>query len=101
MEDNCKHKSGAGFTWGVIIGSAFTLLFTTKKGRKILREISEVGLDMIERVSEMQNLESIVSEELPEVPQEKELYVETEEKKEANNEKPAKRFFKGVKKKTS
>jgi gas vesicle protein len=54
---NCKnsHKSsnGNGFLLGVIVGVIVALLFTTKKGREIVKELTEKGLD---RFSDLQGV---------------------------------------------
>ena len=34
---------GSGFLLGVIVGVIITLLFTTKKGREIVKELTEKG----------------------------------------------------------
>lgn len=38
-----------GFLFGIIVGVALTLLFTTKKGRRILRSLTEEGLDKVNK----------------------------------------------------
>lgn len=48
MENNQKqHNShfGTAFFLGLIIGAGIALLFATKKGRKILKALTEEGLD--------------------------------------------------------
>lgn len=46
-----SHKGGSGFGNGLIVGMIFgailVLLFTTKKGRKILRLLSEEGFEKV------------------------------------------------------
>jgi len=44
---------GNGFLFGVIVGVVITLLFSTKKGREILRDVSEKG---IEKLSDLEKL---------------------------------------------
>lgn len=53
MEDRNHHHEtpGNGFLMGVIVGAATTLLFTTKKGREIVKDITEKGF---ERFSDLQ-----------------------------------------------
>jgi len=36
-----------GFFFGVVVGVAIALLFTTKKGRKILKMLTEEGMDKV------------------------------------------------------
>ena len=47
MEDKNNNQQGGGnsFLLGAVIGTVATLLFTTKKGREIVREITEKGLE--------------------------------------------------------
>jgi gas vesicle protein len=54
MEDKHghNHQPNNGFLMGAIVGAVATLLFTTKKGREIVREISDKG---IEKLSEWEN----------------------------------------------
>lgn len=59
MEEERRHhhhnqnNGSQTFIVGVIIGVALALLFTTKKGRKILRAITDGGLDKIENWEEL------------------------------------------------
>ena len=43
-----KKHSGSAFLWGVIVGAILATLLTTKKGRAILRELINLGMEMIE-----------------------------------------------------
>lgn len=42
-------NSGHAFLLGVVVGVAVTLLFTTKRGRKILKALTDEGMDKIGR----------------------------------------------------
>ncbi|HSX09048.1 MAG TPA: hypothetical protein VLF93_02770 [Candidatus Saccharimonadales bacterium] len=53
---NQHHSSGNGFLLGVIIGVILTLLFTTKRGRIILKELLEKGIE------KFSNLEDFMKE---------------------------------------
>jgi gas vesicle protein len=54
MENNNRNNNnGSGFLLGVIVGVILTLLFTTKKGREILKEVLEKG---VERFSNLEDL---------------------------------------------
>jgi hypothetical protein len=46
-----KHQGSSltVFVLGILIGVALTLLFTTKKGRKILRALTDEGMDKISK----------------------------------------------------
>ncbi|HVF69339.1 MAG TPA: YtxH domain-containing protein [Xanthomonadales bacterium] len=63
-ENNHDHN-GNGFMLGVFLGSIATLLFTTKKGREIVKDMTEQGL---EKFSELQdNIDkAVVTEEVEE-----------------------------------
>ncbi len=53
MESHDKsNNSGNGFLIGLILGSFATLLFTTKKGREIVKDFTEKG---VEKLSELQS----------------------------------------------
>lgn len=43
-----KHSAGAAFLWGFILGAIFASLLTTKKGRAILRELVNTGMELID-----------------------------------------------------
>lgn len=51
MEDKNSNQnqngSGNGFLLGALMGSVATLLFTTKKGREIVRDLTEKGIEKI------------------------------------------------------
>jgi gas vesicle protein len=50
-----SHQNNApqAFLFGIIIGAALALLFTTKKGRRILRTLTSEGMEKIERWEEL------------------------------------------------
>ncbi|HVZ12618.1 MAG TPA: hypothetical protein VG965_06335 [Patescibacteria group bacterium] len=49
METNKHAKNGTNaFLWGFILGAIFASLLVTKKGRRILKEITGLGLEMVE-----------------------------------------------------
>lgn len=59
-----KHKSGSnGFFLGVIFGAALFYLLGTKSGRKILKELSGKGLNVLEELSNTRDFEFIPEEE--------------------------------------
>lgn len=43
-----KSNSNSAFFWGFLFGAIFATLLTTKKGRAILREIINTGMELIE-----------------------------------------------------
>jgi gas vesicle protein len=64
---NHQHHQGGlnGFIFGVLIGVAITLLFTTKKGRRLLKALTDEGLDKVSKWEDLldkkieQKIESI------------------------------------------
>ena len=87
MTMNNEHKGGgflAGFFWGVVIGAALVFLLGTKKGKRLLKVISEEGLELSELfgADEVEEFEEKVEDTPP--------------KKKAAN---VRRFFRGIPKK--
>ena len=86
MENNNGNKFLNGFVLGLLIGVGVTLLLSTKKGKKILRSISEEGLDGI--LERLDGSEDDLNEEAD---------YEEEEAVEKAEEKPVvRRFFRGI-----
>lgn len=108
MEDksNSCSKSSNGFLFGMIVGGALVFLIGTKKGRMILKQISEKGANTIKELSNLEDLESFGESEASGG-----MYEEAVKPK-AEKEKPevksgssnnghtfGKRFFRGAKRK--
>ena len=76
MEKNKHSKGGSSaFFWGLIVGALLATLLTTKKGRKVLRELIDVGLEMLEEFAQQKNVTNIpvvskVKETVEEIKQE-------------------------------
>ena len=68
QEHTCRHnhESNNGFILGVIVGVILTLLMVTKKGRKILRMLTD---ESIEKISD---LEKLLEQKMQEVQEKKE-----------------------------
>ncbi|OGH16442.1 MAG: hypothetical protein A3C30_04600 [Candidatus Levybacteria bacterium RIFCSPHIGHO2_02_FULL_40_18] len=47
-----RGRGGNAFLWGLIIGALLTTLLTTKRGRLILRELTNLGLELFEDFAE-------------------------------------------------
>jgi hypothetical protein len=82
------------FLLGIIVGAAIVFLLGTEKGKKILKVISEKGLDnisnLLEEADKSTNLDEVLEEE-------NEVSPKTELAKEDAGEKPrVRRFFRGV-----
>ena len=53
MEKNKHGKNGgSAFFWGLIVGALLASLLTTKKGRQILKDLIELGIEMFEEFIE-------------------------------------------------
>lgn len=103
MDNNPTDGSGhgsnffSGFLLGALVGAGIVFLFGTKKGKKLLKIISEKGADnisnILEKAEKTADLAEIHEEDGDEdVVPKRELAV-----KETVEEKPkARRFFKGI-----
>lgn len=60
--DEHKDKKSHGFTWGMIVGGAVVLMLTTKRGREILKELTEGGLEGIEDFIDLDKVKALTSE---------------------------------------
>ncbi|MBI4084366.1 MAG: YtxH domain-containing protein [Candidatus Levybacteria bacterium] len=130
MENNQKqHQShfGTAFVLGLVIGAGIALLFATKKGRRILKALTEEGLDNIpdlkkyfrstvneftddddEEKGESEYIEEKIRvADMPRhnttrihVDEEPERHVEAKENGSVKKHSPVKRFFRGVPKKS-
>ncbi|HUD44946.1 MAG TPA: YtxH domain-containing protein [Patescibacteria group bacterium] len=87
-----QQKNGSslnGFLWGLIVGVALTLLFTTKKGRQILRSLTDEGLSKfsevedilhaMEEAGEYEDVDELTADEIRENTDEKPLPEEEEQ----------------------
>lgn len=81
----------AGFMWGIILGGGAAFLLGTKRGKNILKALSEGGLELSEFL-----------EEIEEEPEEKtqEYNPETNGNK-SEKTSTVRRFFRGIPKKAS
>lgn len=59
---NEKHGPN-GFVLGLIIGGAIGAFVSTKKGRQILKDIAEYGLDYVGNSISMEDIETILNED--------------------------------------
>lgn len=59
-----KNSSGSSFFAGFVMGVLVTLLFTTKKGRKILKTLTEEGRQAFEEMLEGK-VDDVVGDEVP------------------------------------
>lgn len=107
---------GSGFLLGLLFGVALTLLLVTKKGRKLLRTLSEEGFENVKGFRQrLRDADLVIDEDLYADDLEDESIVSTPEtvkeqkieeavKPAASNgngvKKTAKKFFRGIPKKS-
>ncbi len=68
MDSNNNNNSGnnffSGFLLGALVGAAVVFLLGTKKGKRLLKAISEEGIDnisnLLEEASKTENLDQVV-----------------------------------------
>lgn len=98
--DHHKQSHGNGFTLGMVIGGALVFLTTTEKGRRILKELSEKGLQAASNIKDLKNLDSLekVQEEMVESTPMSTPEPTVPEKAEPRPSR-VRKFFRGVKKK--
>ena len=115
METKHDKHGGNAFFWGLIIGAFLATLLTTKRGRQILRELTNLGLELFEdfveertkpktsgdnTISEIEDIEESkedVESEIAEVETQPVEKIVTEAKSSGNGHK--KRLFKGIRRK--
>lgn len=56
MKDNHNGSFSQGFVWGLIFGVIFTVLLGTKRGRTLIKELSDRGLEAISDFLENQEM---------------------------------------------
>lgn len=105
MDNNNNKNSGnnffSGFLLGVLVGAAVVFLLGTKKGKRLLKTISEEGLDNISNILEEANQPSPRLRPASKSPeQQKEKFLQKREfaiKERDIEEKPKiRRFFRGI-----
>ena len=102
MENNNNNNSGnnffSGFLIGALVGAAIVFLLGTKKGKKLLKAISEDGVDNISNLLEEAN----ETEDLDEVMEDKPKKHFTSKREFSIKEPPieekpkVRRFFRGI-----
>lgn len=112
MDEKKQGSFSSGFVWGLVVGILLSALVGTKRGRELLKDLSERGLSAIEDF--LENRENTLEDEVMEmgeqdggeaqVTEEKideSVGIPPEPEKEAKpavNSSSKKRVFKGIKK---
>lgn len=95
--ENQNNKGGGGFFAGLLVGAAVGALISTKKGRQILKDLSDYGLEYVGKAINLEDIETILNEEEEEMsPYAKASEDKMDEEKEEHSRR--KRLFKGIKK---
>lgn len=55
-------KNNSGFVWGLLIGAAIGSLLSTEKGRRILKELSEHGIESVEKLMDIDEIREAMDE---------------------------------------
>ncbi len=84
-------KGPSGLLVGLIIGGAIGALLSTKKGRQILKDMAEYGLDYVGKTISLDDIENILNNEEEEV-----MSGETEAKPKTDEPSRRRRLFKGI-----
>jgi gas vesicle protein len=82
FRENKHNNAGNGFLFGVVVGGITTLLFTTKKGREIVKEVTERGLDKFSEIQRDLN-QAVEFEEI-----DGDDYIDREERSEVTDKDP-------------
>lgn len=103
-----SHNQGGGFVFGLVLGSIATLLFTTKKGRELVKEMTDSaldkfadlqkGLDEAVEVEEIDGDDYIDHEDRSDAENEPKLLASESKKSESTAKSSIRRFFKNSKK---
>ena len=98
-----EKKGPNGLLLGLIIGGALGALLSTKRGRKILKDIADYGLEYVGKNINMEDIETILNEDTEEM-MNGEMDESTSPKKpDASSEKEEapsrRRLFRGIRKK--
>jgi len=103
-----QEKHHNGFMLGLVIGAAVGALVSTKKGREILKDVADYGLEYVGNIINLDDLQSVMDEEdemvVAEAEAEETTKKETVVKEEAVKEEPQKpqrrRLFRGIRRKS-
>jgi len=103
---NEKHGSN-GFLIGLLIGGAVGALIGTKKGRQILKDAAEYGIEYVGSTINLKDIESILDQDEEEMmqgeinsePKEKVMAEQGMSEVGSHQEPPKRRLFRGLRKK--
>lgn len=117
METKHDKHGGSAFFWGLIIGALLTTFLTTKRGRQILRELTNLGLELFEdfveertregkaeKKSDTEGMEEVAKDLESEITEVEEQPTENGQPKAGpplaeNGQTPKRRLFRGIRRK--
>lgn len=82
MNNNSGSKFFDGFLWGAIIGGGVVFLLGTKKGKRLLKTVTEEGVEGLSEILEAQMGDDLSDEEIEESEDEE---IETDSAEESTN----------------
>lgn len=89
-----------GFLLGLVIGGAVGALVSSKRGRQILKDLADYGLEYVGKTIDMEDIETILNEDEEEM---MDGEMDTEEpiptEKTSEPAAPRKRLFRGIRRK--
>ena len=94
---NEKHGPN-GLVVGLLIGAAVGALVSTKRGRKILKDVVDYGIEYVGNTVDMDDIETILNDDEEEM-MGGEVEAVAKEEKEAEQPSRRKRLFRGIKRK--
>lgn len=95
-----KQHGGGGFLAGLLIGATVGALVSTKKGRQILKDLSDYGLEYVGNVINFDDIETILNEDTEEMSNGEVAGMDEDVVSETQSEAPKKkRLFRGIRKK--
>jgi hypothetical protein len=93
--DEKRHKESHNFTWGMIVGGALVFMLTTKKGRELLKELTDGGIDGIEEFIDLDKVKELTREFHDD---EEEDLIDEDEEAVPKVKKKSRRLFRGIRK---
>lgn len=90
-----ENKNNSGFVWGLLIGAAIGSLISTEKGRRIIKELSEHGLESIENLMDIDEIKQAMEDGVEKGKEILDVDNKSEEIVVAVKKKP--RLFRGIK----
>ena len=98
---NNNHTEGGGmngFFLGLLMGAGLTLLFTTKKGKRIVKTLTEEGLEDLSKLQDI--IDTLKDEEVTPFDVKEESAPKITETESEVTKPSSRRFFKGTRKKS-